>query len=95
MIITSSVEETAPSRCRAPVAQARQIAMYLTHVSFGVTLSEVGRVFGRDRTTASHACHVIEDRREDEVFDACLQRIEAALTGLAPRSPRGEPGRAR
>ena len=41
------------SRRRAPVALARQSAMYLAHVTLGLTFAEVGRVFGRDRTTAA------------------------------------------
>jgi chromosomal replication initiation ATPase DnaA len=43
------------SRRRAPVALARQSAMYLAHVTLGLTFAEVGRVFGRDRTTAAYA----------------------------------------
>ena len=75
-----------PKRSRAGVCEARKTAMYLTHIVFGLTHSEVGRVFRRDRTTASHACRVIEDRRDDPDFDAKLQVIEAAL-GLLPRPP--------
>lgn len=63
----------------ARVALARQVAMYLARVSLGLTLSEAGRLFGRDRTTAAHACRVIEDRRDDPRFDARLAVIEALL----------------
>ncbi|MDP2123671.1 MAG: helix-turn-helix domain-containing protein [Parvibaculum sp.] len=69
----------APTRRRAPVALARQVAMYLTHVIFGVSLSEVGRLFGRDRTTAAHACRTIEDRRDDPDFDRLLDVLAQAL----------------
>ncbi len=68
----------APTRCRAPVAFARQVAMYVAHVSFGYSLTEVGRLFGRDRTTAGHACRMVEDRRDDPAFDDMLAAIEAA-----------------
>lgn len=72
-------EMRSPTRRRAPVAQARQIAMYLSHVIYGVSLSSVGRHFGRDRTTAAHACRRIEDRRDDENFDRLLDEIACRL----------------
>jgi chromosomal replication initiation ATPase DnaA len=63
----------------AQVALARQAAMYLARVCLGLTLSQAASLFGRDRTTAAHACRVIEDRRDDPVFDAKLAAIEAML----------------
>jgi chromosomal replication initiation ATPase DnaA len=71
------------SRGCARAAFARQSAMYLAHVVFGLTCADVGRLFGRDRTTAAHACRVIEDRREDPFFDAVLTALEASCG--APR----------
>ena len=65
-------------RC-AEVSMARQIAMYLMHVELGRKYAEVGRMFGRDRTTVSHACAVIEDLREDAGFDAEVEAMEAAI----------------
>lgn len=67
------------------VAFARQSAMYLAHVSFGVSLSDVGRSFGRDRTTAAHACRLIEDRRDDPAIDAVLASLENACRTLRRR----------
>lgn len=72
-------ELRSPTRRKASVAQARQVAMYLTHVIYGFSLSAVGRHFGRDRTTAAHACRIIEDRRDDKKFDMLLERLEYAL----------------
>lgn len=69
------------SRCRAGAARARQIAMYLCHVVFGASLAEIGLAFGRDRTTVSHACGLIEDLRDDPAFDAELERLETVLLG--------------
>jgi chromosomal replication initiation ATPase DnaA len=69
------------SRCRVQAARARQIAMYLTHVVMGQSLSAVGMAFGRDRTTVSYACALIEDMRDDQAFDAELDRYEALLLG--------------
>lgn len=64
------------SRGKAPVALARQAAMYLAHVTCGLNLTDVGRIFSRDRTTVAHACAVIEDRRDDPVFDRALELME-------------------
>lgn len=66
------------SRGAARVAFARQVAMYVTHVWLGLSLSEVGRRFRRDRTTVAHACRVVEDRRDDPALDATLAVIESA-----------------
>ena len=67
------------SRCRAPVALARQAAMYLANVAGGVNLTQVGQGFGRDRTTVAHACARIEDLRDDPRFDLSLTLLEGAL----------------
>jgi hypothetical protein len=73
-----------PTRCGAAVAEARQLAMYLVHVILGRTYAEVGSLFGRDRTTVSHACAHIEDLREAPFFDAEVVRLETALTRDEP-----------
>lgn len=60
----------------------RQIAMYVCHVSLGISLSDIGQAFGRDRTTVSHACGVVEDRRDDPAFDdfvSALERISISV----------------
>jgi chromosomal replication initiation ATPase DnaA len=72
-------ELRAEQRGRAAVAFARQTAMYLAHVHFGLSLSEVGRSFGRDRTTVAHACARVEDSRDDPKFERVLACLEAAL----------------
>ncbi len=67
------------SRCRAETARARQLAMYLAHVVLGQSLTSIGIAFGRDRTTVSHACALIEDLRDDSVFDEEVTRLEVML----------------
>jgi len=80
---------------RAPAAAfARQSAMYLAHVSFGLSFSEVGRGFGRDRTTAAYACRLIEDRRDDPAVDAVLASLECACGILRLRLSAPMPARA-
>ncbi|WP_457301437.1 helix-turn-helix domain-containing protein [Phyllobacterium sp. P5_D12] len=64
------------SRCERSVARVRQVGMYVAHVTLALTMSEVGRAFGRDRSTVNHACHLVEDMREDLEFDRIIQTIE-------------------
>ncbi|MCC7252348.1 helix-turn-helix domain-containing protein [Hyphomicrobium sp.] len=73
------------SRGKAPVALARQAAMYVAHVSCGWNLTDVGQIFARDRTTVAHACAVIEDRRDDPVFDRALELMEWIVPTLVGR----------
>ena len=70
------------TRRTADVAFARQSAMYLAHVAFGLNYSKVARAFGRDRTTAAHACQLIEERRDDPAVDAVLGSLEHACGTL-------------
>lgn len=69
----------APTRRSREAALARQAAMYLAHVAFELPLSRVAQAFGRDRSTAAHACHRIEDRRDDREFDAWMDALEESL----------------
>ena len=68
-----------PTRGRADVARARQVAMYLAHVGCGLSLTETGALFARDRTTVKHACRVIEDERDEPCFDRALDLLERVL----------------
>ena len=69
-----------PTRRSAAAAFARQVAMYLAHVSFGANYSAIGRAFGRDRTTAAHACRIVEERRDDPRLDAILEQLDRACS---------------
>jgi hypothetical protein len=73
------------TRRSAYVAFARQSAMYLAHVTFGLSYTEVARAFGRDRTTAAHACQLIEERRDDPAVDAVMSSLENACGMLRRR----------
>jgi chromosomal replication initiation ATPase DnaA len=68
-----------PRRGRATAAFARQVAMYLAHTRLGLSFTEAGAYFGRDRTTAAHACRMVEDKREDPAIDAILDFLERAI----------------
>ena len=60
-------------------AFARQVAMYLASVGFGMSLGRVAQAFGRDRSTVRHACMVIEERRENPGFDQWMDALEASV----------------
>lgn len=67
------------SRGEARVAHARQTAIYFAHVVFRANLTRAGGIFGRDRTTARHACNSVEDRRDDTRFDRACGTLEPAM----------------
>jgi hypothetical protein len=69
------------SRGKADIAFARQVAIYMANTYLGLTLTAAGRMFDRDRTTAAHACRVVEDRRDDPIINNQLETVERALTG--------------
>lgn len=72
-----------PTRCKSDIADARQLAMYLLHVTAGRNMAQIGTFFGRDRTTVSHACGRIEDRRDSEEFDRIVTRLEGEVDLIA------------
>jgi hypothetical protein len=67
------------------IAEARQVAMYLAHVCCAMSLTEVGVMFGRDRTTVAHACLKVEYRRDNPNFDRTLDVLSWALPTLVHR----------
>ncbi len=67
------------TRGRKNIAFARQVTMYLAHTGGGLTLSRVGELFVRDRTTVAHACALVEDARDDPSFDRTLSHLESAM----------------
>ena len=69
----------APTRGNAHIARARQVLMYLAHVGCRLTLTQVGKMFRRDRTTVAHACQVVEDCREDLEFDRAVELLEQTV----------------
>jgi hypothetical protein len=67
---------------RRPSCHVRQIAMYVCHVALRMSFRDIGKAFGRDRTTVGHACHVVEDRRDDAAFDEFVSAIERLATAV-------------
>jgi chromosomal replication initiation ATPase DnaA len=80
----SSKEIRSQDRATACIARIRQVGMYITHVALGLNMKEVAAGFCRDRSTVVHACHLIEDLRDDPDFDkicATVERIACAAFG--------------
>jgi hypothetical protein len=73
-----------PGRSTLDVTRVRQIAMYVGHVVLRLSMSDVGRGFGRDRTTVLYACHLVEDMRDDADFDRIVAIMER-VAGVAFR----------
>src|SRR5262249_32208583 len=72
------------ARGAAEVAFARQVAMYLCHTAFERSLTRVAVAFDRDRSTVAHACHAIEDQRDERQFDLWIGALEAMLREAPP-----------
>lgn len=53
--------------------------MYLCHIVGDMSLRDIAVEFERDRTTVSHACHAIEDRRDGPIFDRQIEHLEIEL----------------
>ncbi len=75
-----------PTRGPARVAFARQVAMYLAHVGCELSLTAVGRMFERDRSTVAHACRRIEDKREQPQFNRAVGMMERSVRAIVKAS---------
>lgn len=71
-------------RGNSHVARIRQFGMYIAHTMFGLSMAEVAYAFCRERTTVKHACHLIEDMRENEKFDRSVSSFEYFIRALYP-----------
>lgn len=71
-----------PSRGSRRLSEARQVFQYLSHVCFSQTYSELALTSRRDRTSVAHACHKIEDMRDDPNIDRALYFAETALMAI-------------
>lgn len=76
-----------PGRSTLGVSRVRQVAMYVAHVVLRLNMSDIGKAFGRDRTTVLYACQLIEDLRDDDDFDRIITMTErVALAALGNRA---------
>ena len=73
---------------RRATSHVRQVSMYVCHVAYSMPLGEVAHAFGLDRSTVRHACHMVEDRRDDAAYDrfvTIVERMASAVHLLAGR----------
>lgn len=68
------------NRGTAEISLARQTAMYLMHTVLSRSYHDVSDYFGRDRTTVSHACRLVEDLRDDSEYEKQVTQMEELLT---------------
>lgn len=66
--------------------RARQITMYLCSVGCQLTQKEIACYFDRTCKTVRHACHLVEDWRDDPGFDERMEDLETCLHSIATRS---------
>ena len=75
-------QEDVFTKCRKqPVAQVRQIAMYLAQKHTNLSLARIGSLIGkRTHATVLHSCSVVEDRLHvDKAFKSKMDEIEQLL----------------
>lgn len=58
---------------------AKQVAAYLCATVFDMSTPRVSELFSRDRSTIVHALNVVEDSRDDPVFNRKLIKAEDFL----------------
>ncbi len=66
------------------IANARQIAMYISKQHTSLSLSEIGKYFGgKDHATVIYACRQIEEKRgKDENLNKSIENIIRRITGI-------------
>jgi chromosomal replication initiator protein len=66
------------------IANARQIAMYITKNHTNLSLSEIGRFFGgKDHATVIYACRQIQERRsKDDNLNKSVENCLRKITGI-------------
>ena len=74
--LETTVDEVSGDRRTMRAVFARQVAMYIAAVGFGMSYARVAAALGRDRSTVAHACRIIEERRDDASFDRWIEALE-------------------
>lgn len=79
----------APNRCLARIATARQVAMYFCSKYLpGASMTEIGDLFGRDRTTVRHALYKIHAQRtKNPSIEERLLEIQSKIESRLDEHP--------
>lgn len=80
-----AAEISRTTRATARAARARQAGIFCFRHVFSASFSRAGRVFGRDRTTARHACEVTLARLSVGGAESALPRLGPALANWVAR----------
>ena len=67
------------TRSNQAATRARQLAIYLAHVTLSWPLARAAFAFGRDRTTAGAAVRSGEELRDDPEMDARIAVLETCV----------------
>jgi hypothetical protein len=67
---------------RRLAAHSRQIAMYVCHVALSISVDDIAASFGRERSTVAHACHLVEDRRDNPAYEDFVSAVERMVTAI-------------
>lgn len=69
----------------------RQLAIYVAHVALSIPYGALSTAFSLDRTTVTHACQVVEERRDDPAYDRFAEHCErCAAAALLPDPENGD-----
>ena len=72
---------------------ARHITVYLLHTLLSLSYKEISFVFGKDRTSISYACRIIEDLRDDPRFEERMIAFEDVIISVIEHPRYGLPNR--
>lgn len=78
LIGSSSIDDILGNSRKQPLAWHRQLAIYIEHrIHPEKSLSEIGRLFNRNRTTVRYAIQLVDNiRGQGEDLDEKLSQIE-------------------
>ncbi|MBP1853293.1 transposase [Rhizobium halophytocola] len=86
-LLTLEIHSTFVGKGRRAKTRTRHIAIYVAHVALGIGQQQLADAFGRDRSTVSYGCAVIEDRRDDPAFDGFIGLLERVVqAAFAPEA---------
>jgi hypothetical protein len=67
---------------RRALCHVRQIAMYACHTGLQLPHQDIASAFGCHRSSVSHACEIVERRRENPAFNDFVAAVERAVNSV-------------
>jgi chromosomal replication initiator protein len=88
-VLHVSRDELLSTRRKPSLVKARQLAIYVSRLRLSLSLTDLARAFGRDRTTILHSLRAVERELTPGTATArALQRVQQQLDGVG-KPPRG------